>query len=289
MEILASRRALETIPDLLSSALDSDRSVREAAMTALGQLAGPEHVAGMIAGVLRAERGAEREAAEKAVMFVCTRTSDPEQRAAPLLAALIPLTNADRLVVLPTLGRIGGSAARKVIEATIAERDGVSHDVGIRSLCNWPDASIADRLIELTETDPHPQHRRITLRALIRIATLQDERPELQKLELLKKSMAMCTREEERKLVLQRARAIRIPETLRFVLPYLAEPEYAELACETVVELAHHRSLREPHKAEFDQALDKVIRTSKDATIVDRANRYKKGQTWVRPAASAGP
>ena len=45
------------------------------------------------------------------------------------------------------------------------------------------------------------------------------------------------------------------------------------------------RGLREPHKAEFDQALDKVIQTSQDATVVDRAQRYKKGQTWVRPKA----
>jgi hypothetical protein len=52
-----------------------------------------------------------------------------------------------------------------------------------------------------------------------------------------------------------------------------------------VVELAHHRGLREPNKAEFDQALDKVIQTSQDATVVDRAQRYKKGQTWVRPKA----
>jgi len=52
-----------------------------------------------------------------------------------------------------------------------------------------------------------------------------------------------------------------------------------------VVELAHHRDLREPNKAEFDRALDKVIQTSKDATVVDRANRYKKGQTWARPTA----
>jgi hypothetical protein len=54
-----------------------------------------------------------------------------------------------------------------------------------------------------------------------------------------------------------------------------------------VVELAHYRDLRQPHKAEFEQALDHVIRISKDATVIDRANRYKKGQTWVRPKTPA--
>ncbi len=58
---------------------------------------------------------------------------------------------------------------------------------------------------------------------------------------------------------------------------------YAQQACQSVVELAHHRELRDENKAEFDRALDKVIQASKDATVIDRANRYKKGQTWVRP------
>ncbi len=95
--------------------------------------------------------------------------------------------------------------------------------------------------------------------------------------------MAMSTRDTERDFVLQRAQAIRIPETLRFVAPYMNQQRYAQRACETVVELAHHRNLREPNKAEFDLALDKVMQTSKDATVVERANRYKKGQTWARP------
>ena len=49
----------------------------------------------------------------------------------------------------------------------------------------------------------------------------------------------------------------------------------------------HHREIRDPHKAEFDAALDKVIRTSKDPVVVDRAGRYQRGETWVRPGKAA--
>jgi hypothetical protein len=73
-------------------------------------------------------------------------------------------------------------------------------------------------------------------------------------------------------------------DTLRFVLPYLEKPEYAQEACATIVELAHHRKLREPNKAEFDKALDAVILLCKDTDLVTRAKRYKKGQTWERRA-----
>lgn len=287
IEILAARRALDTIPALLSAAVDADQKVRAAAMTALGQIADPEHIPGMVRAVLKAEPGAEREAAEKAIMFVCGRISDPQQRGDPILAAMETLNETERTSLLPTLGRVGGSEALKVVEAAIA--DVRRHDAGVRALCYWPNASVAARLIELAQTDEHDPHRTMALAALIRIAPLPDGRPDGEKLALVRKVMEMCESDEQRKLMLKRASAVRTVETLRFILPYLDKPAYAEQACESIVELAHHRGLREPNKAEFHRALDKVIATSKDAVVIDRANRYKKDQTWVRPKASGRP
>ena len=96
--------------------------------------------------------------------------------------------------------------------------------------------------------------------------------------------MAMCTTDDQRNALVRRVRAIRTVGALRFVAPYLNQPTFAQAACETVVELAHHRVLREANKEEFHRALDKVIATSKDAVVVERANRYKRNQTWARPA-----
>jgi hypothetical protein len=218
-------------------------------------------------------------------MFVCGRIDDAEKRADPLLAAMEALPSADRAALLPTLGRVGGAAALALVEAAVASPDAALHDTGIRSLCNWPSASIAPRLFELTSNDEHDEHRLMALRALIRVAPLPDERSNVERLELLRQALALCTRDDERNLVLARAQAVRIPETLRFLAPFMDQAPFAQQACESVVELAHHRDLREANKAEFHLALDKVIEVSADATVIDRANRYKKGQTWVRPAA----
>jgi hypothetical protein len=65
-------------------------------------------------------------------------------------------------------------------------------------------------------------------------------------------------------------------------MPYVDQPEFAQIACETIVEIAHHREVRDPNKAEVDKMLDKVIATSKDPVVVERARRYKKGETWDR-------
>ena len=66
------------------------------------------------------------------------------------------------------------------------------------------------------------------------------------------------------------------------------QPEFAQVACQTVVELAHHKDLRQPNKAEFNKALDKVLALSKDPEVILRANHYLKDETWVEKQAKGG-
>ena len=284
IEILVSRRALDTIPELLAAAVDDNAMVRVATMKALGQLAGPEHVAGMVQGVLRAERGKERDAAEKAVMVVCANNDDVDRRAEPLLAAYEKLSQADQRALLSALGRVGGPKVLTIVEEAIGSNDSQLHGLGIRAICNWPDASVVSRLTDLATNETHDSHKNSALRALIRVAPTRDGRTNAERLELLEKAMAMAEFDKERHYVLDRARTILDIEALRFVVPYMDQPAHAEPACLSVVELAHHRELRDTNPAEFHQVLDRVIAISKNEVVLDRAQRYKKGETWVRPA-----
>ena len=118
--------------------------------------------------------------------------------------------------------------------------------------------------------------------SLLRIAPLPDGRTDAEKLKLLKEAMKLVANDKEKNYGIKRAAPIRIVETLRYVLPFVSQPKYSKEACQSVVELAHDRGLRDSNKAEFHAALDKVIGTTKDATLIDRANRYKAGKTWVK-------
>lgn len=285
IQLLVERRDTNAVPRLLELAAGADPLKRNTALSALGELAGPEQLAPMLRIVLALPAGRDREAAEKAVMFLCGRIPE-ERRDTTLTSALERFSEGDQRLLLPTLGRVGGKTAFTKIEAALRSQDPAWHEAGIRAIANWPNGSVADLLIELAERDPHASHRTTCLRALIRVAPLADDRDNSQKLELLKSAMKLSTRDEERILVLQRAQAIRDVATLRYLVTFLDQPAYAQAACESIVELAHHRELRDANKPEFESALDAVIRTSKDPIVVERANRYKRGQTWVRPKAS---
>jgi HEAT repeat protein len=279
LEVLTARRAIDAIPAISALAVEEDAETRMASMVSLGQMAGPENVATMLQGVLAASKGAERDAAEKSVMTVCNRTKDPNQRAEPILTAWANRSESDRTALLPTLGRVGGNGALVIVETAIGAENPERREAGLRAICNWPDASVCARLLQLAEQEKEPRHRDMALHALIRVAALPDNRSNAEKLDLLKKAMSMTTSVAERNYLLTRCQAIRTIESLRFVAPYMDQPEYAEKACATVVDLARHRELRAPNKAEFDRSLDAVIRISKDPALIDRAQRYKKGQT----------
>ncbi|MCE9553749.1 MAG: HEAT repeat domain-containing protein [Planctomycetes bacterium] len=283
IEILAVRRDRSTLGEILPAATDPDPKVRAAAMAALGELAGAEQIAGIVQGVLKSQKGTERDAGERTLALVCRRIPGATAPADSLLAVMEKMPDADRIALLPALGRIGGPPALAKIESAIADADPQTHAAGMRALCNWPDASIAPRLVELAEKEPLPEHRALALGAVIRVAPLADKRTPRERLELLKKAMTMATKDSQRNSVLKRAAAVRTMDSLRFIVSYLDQPAFSQQACESVVELAHHRELREPNKAEFHPVLDKVVQTSRDATVKDRAQRYKNNQTWVRP------
>jgi uncharacterized protein (DUF1778 family) len=289
IDILADRRARSALPALVKTTGDADGAVRSAAMRALGKLGGPDQVAGMVTGLLKAAAGGERDQAERAVVAVCTQNTGKEKSADVFLAAFKAAGDADRDTLLPALGRIGGPAAMAIVDGLINDPDPAKRQFGLKALTRWPDATVAPRLLDLLakatdqDKDQGQGERDMLLSALIRIAPLPDNKlNDKQKLELLAKTMQLCQKDEDRARVLERANAIRTVETFRFVLPYLDNPALAEPACKSVVELAHHQKLRDGNKDEFMKALDKVISTTKNAELVERASRYKEGKTWER-------
>ncbi|MHC4403713.1 MAG: HEAT repeat domain-containing protein [Planctomycetota bacterium] len=272
--LVEARRPAGAVAWLLQEAAYDHPGVRSRAMAALANLAGPKDIAAMATAVLHAEKGAERDNAEKAVMLVCQQVPDAKKRAAPVINVLKRSRPADRAALLPLLGRIGGSAARREIQLALNSGDAQLYEAGVRAVCNWPDASVAEQLLELSEEAQSPSHRLWALRAFIRVIALPSDMPDAWKLARLKQAMEQAERDEERNLVLQRASAVRTVEALRFLLPYLQQPSTSQTAGASITELGRHEELRDPNKAEFIPALEKVIETNKDRATLERARRY---------------
>jgi hypothetical protein len=283
IDVLATRRATDELPAFVAATVDDNAQVRGAAMTALGQIGRPEQIAAMLPGVLKAEKGAERDAAEKNVTLVCSRIENEDRRGEAVIKALDSVDARQRDQLLSLVGRVGGKKLINFVAGIATGSDASRRQLGIDALSKWPDASVADKLLEITNSATDPAERSQAFQGYVKISATRDKRTDRQRLDRMKQAMKVAKSPAEESLVLNRCRTAYDVETLRFVLPYVDQPQFAQLACETIVELAHHREIRDPNKAEFDKALDKVIQVSKSPVVVDRANRYKRGETWARP------
>ena len=150
-------------------------------------------------------------------------------------------------------------------------------DAALRAICNWPDASVADRLMTIVETTDNATHRRWALRAYVRVITLNSARQPNETLAMLQKAMELATHDDDRCLILERAGNVRTMEAVRWIAPYLKNQATAESAAESILNLAHHKFLRNPNKAEFTPLFEAIGKLSKDPKRVDRANRYRLG------------
>ncbi|TWT78771.1 hypothetical protein CA13_01680 [Planctomycetes bacterium CA13] len=274
IEVVEARRPLGAVSLLLQEASGSHPRVRRRAMAALANLAGPNDIAAMTSAVLHAEKGSERDSAEKAVMLVCQQINESDRRADLIIQVLQSSSPKDQVALLPMLGRVGGSKAKQEIEAALRSRESARYDSAVRAICNWPDASVAEQLLALSENAESSAHRLSALRAFIRVIALPSDLPNTQKLNLLEQAMGRSVRDEERNLVLQRVSAVRTVEALRFLLPYLDQPSLAQTAGASITELGRHKDLRNPNQVEFIPALEKVLKTNQNQGTLENARRY---------------
>lgn len=280
IDVLAERRDRAALPAIAAAAIADDQSVRQASLRALARLGGAAEVPTMVQSLVKSAAD-ERKNAELAIAAVCTTSAEASRATDSLLEQYRAADKTSRALLLPALARVGGPRVLAIVDAMLA--DPAQRAAALDALSKWPDAGVKDRLLDLLARATDPEERELLLGTLIRIAPLPDNKlKDDEKLALLKQTMGLCRRAEDKARVLERANAIRTIETFRFVSAYLDDPVLAEPACRSVVELAHHQKLRDAHKAEFTAALDKVLRTTKDEELLERAARYKAGRTWDR-------
>ncbi len=109
------------------------------------------------------------------------------------------------------------------------------------------------------------------------MVTLPNNRPAAETLAMLKNAMKLADASDNRQWILTRAASVRSLATVDWVAGYLDDPELAQTACKTIVELAHHRFLRQPNKAHFEPILRKVEATAKDKSVAGLAEKARLG------------
>ncbi|MBM4057621.1 MAG: hypothetical protein FJ275_05215, partial [Planctomycetes bacterium] len=208
LEVLADRRERAAIDTMVAAAVATDATVRAAAMRSLARLGGPAEVPGLVAGFLAAAAGKERDDAERAVLQVCGQGPETKAASASLWDAYRAARGDAQDTLLPLVSRVGLPDLLPIVDALVADPDPARRARGLAALARWPDATVKDRLLGLlAKTEAEPE-RRLLVGALIRIAPLpKNGLTDAQKLELLAGTLKLCSTDDERRRLLERAGA----------------------------------------------------------------------------------
>jgi len=190
ISVLEARKAISAVPALLQEAVHDEAHVRRTAMSALRRLAEPKDIPGMVKGMLKAQKGGERDEAEKAILSVCQQIPETDKRADPVLAVVAGVGEREKAAALPLLGRLDGPEAMRMVQAGLKSKNAEHYEAGVRAICNWPDASVVDQLVALLRSAKETRHRVWTLQALARVAAVPSKRPKEEQRTLLKKALA---------------------------------------------------------------------------------------------------
>jgi HEAT repeat protein len=279
IDVLAKLKYYEAIDPLVAIAGKEDAAVYQPALDALQGIADPDDrdLSRLVKLLLATKTGKHREDVERTIVVVCKKsTAKPAELAKPVLAALAKVDASESPKYLPLLGRLGGPEALKKIDAALKSNNAAVAEAAVRALCNWPNADQADRLWKLANEAKEP-HNQWALRAYVRVVTLKSKRPEAETLKMLQNAMKLAKTSEDRQWILTRASTIRTLDAVAWIAGYLDDPAVNQTACQSIVDLAHHRFLRHPNMDRFGPLLDKVGRTSKDPKVVERAKKYRLG------------
>ena len=277
--VLVELKCYDAIDPLVEIAAERDPATYGPALDGLRGIADPDKtdIPRLVKLLLRTEPGKHRDEVEKTVLIVTEKLPAGADRSELVRAALASVPPSDAPKYLPLLGRLGGAGSLGLIQSALVDADPEVREAAVRGLCNWPNADVADQLLDLATHSENNTWRRWALRAYIRVVTLESDRPEAETLAMLQRAMSLAGTDDDRQLTLERAATIRTMPAVNWIAGYLDDPELNQVACEAIVELAHHRFLRHPNMDQFGPILDRVSQISKDAEVVERAKRYRLG------------
>ncbi|MDR0337313.1 MAG: hypothetical protein LBI18_09505 [Planctomycetaceae bacterium] len=279
-DILSQRYNALILPILLERAKAAETPNRLALIRIAEKLTTKENIDDFITVWELITDRSQRDQAEQIIARLVNGNSEP---------VLKKRTEKNYAEMFSLLGRIGDEKSIKEITDRVFKRPldaGMSATpelsaAALRAMCNWPDGRVANDLLLVAESNDFSNTDRIAaLRGFARVVSLPNDRIKIkindkEKTALLVKGFDEAIRIDEKRLIIQRVGQVRHVDSLKFVLQYFDDAELRDTVIRSILDLAHHADLRRSDKETFGAALDKVLATTKDQGLLERAKRYK--------------
>jgi HEAT repeat protein len=222
IEVVGQRR-LDATQDLLKALNNSDRAVKSAALTALGNTVPDKYLSVLITQVSTQKDPELAQTAQLALKTAAVRMPDREACAGEIASAVDKAPAATKVVLLDILAAVGGTKALAAVGAAGKSPDATLQDASSELLGKWMTPDAAPVLLELAKRSDNKYQGR-SIRGYIRIAR-QMTMTEQQRVEMCKNALEATKKPDEQKLVLVVLKQYPSLEMLRLAVKAAQTPE----------------------------------------------------------------
>jgi HEAT repeat protein len=237
IELIGRRRMVEALPELLNAGTNSDVKVRVAAVKRIGELGGTKELPALIGFLNSGKDSQDTEAAQQALVAICGREQNTDESAAKLVDALGSAETAQKLVLLRTLGSIGGQKPLKAVRAAVDDSNADIHTAALRELSSWKTTDALPELLGLAKSAANPTDKMVCLRGYLSWAG-DNELPAAKRLAMCQDIAPLVQQPDEKKLLLGTLGGITSPDAVTAIAPYLGDDAVKEEASAATVSIA---------------------------------------------------
>ncbi|MBC8355642.1 MAG: HEAT repeat domain-containing protein [Planctomycetes bacterium] len=234
---LVGQRRIDAVPALLKALDHSDKSVRGAALTALGETVALTRLSVLVSLVVAPKHPEDAPAAQQALKAASIRMPDREACATELALALKRSPTGTKTTLLEILSDVGGTNALKTLGAAAKSADPELQDTASRLLGKWNSVDAAPVLLDLAKTAPERKYQIRALRGYIGLAR-KFAMPEQQRAEMCQKAFDASRQPAEQKLVLDVLKLHPSAEALKLAINAIKVPALKDEATQATLVIA---------------------------------------------------
>jgi len=269
---VGQRNITAAVEQLLKTAWAREPEVRLESLKVLKTVASENDLPALVSLVVYAKTEADRTEAENTVAAVARKMEQKERRADAVLKVLASTKEVPaRCSLINVLGKIGSDSALPALGQGLKDQDPAVRYAAIRVLSEWSNAGPMDDLLGVARAAGEERNRVLALRGYIRMIGMEAQRPADDTVGLYRQAMNLSSNVSERKSVLSGLANVKCLKALEMAAGYLQDSDLQAEAQAAVVRIAE--STRADHPQQTKAALQKVLETSKNDELRERAQK----------------
>ncbi|MDP6543586.1 MAG: ThuA domain-containing protein [Phycisphaerae bacterium] len=261
----AQRGIKAAIPAMLTSATDSEAVVRKAACKGLTDLAGRNELPKLVVLLAKASDSADCAGLSQAILATGRRIEDNPAVSKVILVGLRSSDGESAAALLKTIAYFGGADALPAVVERVDSKNATVSEAALRSLTNWPDATVCSSLLKIISNTKNTKHRILAMRGYLRLAPLsKDPAGALEQIRKLVKTPA------DKRMMLSAMGGAASTESLDMALSMLGDADVKLEAAHAALAIAQQLASKSP--ADALAAVAKVRATNPPKAVLTKAS-----------------